>query len=110
MNETFICYLSNLEAPIKALTKDHYVPYSLAPLWVRDNPDNIHYAHRVINFIKADLMPCDWVDQRIKLAYKALMRWNLKKADAKFVQAAIDQWEAYATDPCRDCLLKGQCR
>lgn len=110
MDKTFICYLSNLEAPIKALTKDHYVPYSLAPLWLRDDPKNIHYAHKIINFIKADNMPCDWVDRRINLAYRALTRWNLKKADAKFVQAAIDQWEAYATDPCRDCLLKGKCR
>lgn len=105
MEKTFHCFLSDLDAPISRKTRDHYCPRSLVSKRIWNDPRNIHDAHATINQIKGARMPCDWVDLRIDLAYHALLHWNLKTADALFVQRAIDQWEAYTTDPCKYCLM-----
>ena len=105
MENTFHCFLSNLDAPISAKSRDHYCPKSMVPKRIWADPYNIHDTHKVINQIKSNFMPCDWVDLRISLAYKAIQHWNLKTRDIIFVKKAIEQWETYQTNPCEYCLM-----
>lgn len=105
MEKTFHCFLSDLDAPMSKHSIEHYCPRSLVKKVIWNNPLNIFDAHKVINSIKGARMPCDWVDLRIDLAWHALTHWNLKKEDDAFVRRAIDQWEAYETNPCKYCLM-----
>lgn len=80
-----ICFLSGLEIPPGKYSKEHYVPISRAPRFITSNPANIFPAHRIINHIKQNFLPCEWEDKKWNLTYHALHDWNLKQADKYFV-------------------------
>ncbi len=105
---TEICFLSGLEIPKGKYSKEHYVPKSRAPRFITANPDNIFPAHKIINHIKQNLLPCEWEDKKWTLTYHALHSWNLRHDDARFVARTLQNWESYHINPCKFCLL--QCR
>ena len=100
-----ICFLSGLEIPPGKYSKEHYVPISRAPRFITSNPANIFPAHRIINHIKQNFLPCEWEDKKWNLTYHALHDWNLKQADKYFVARTLQNWESYSINPCQYCLL-----
>lgn len=106
-----ICFLSGLEIPPGKYTKEHYVPLSRAPDFITHDPANIFPAHRVINNIKQNFLPCEWEEKKWNLTYHALSDWHLKHADKYFVARTLKNWETYIINPCQYCLLHcGQSR
>ena len=100
-----ICFLSGLEIPPGKYSKEHYVPVSRAPHFITSDPANIFPAHKIINHIKQNFLPCEWEDKKWNLTYRALTTWNLKQADKVFVARTLQNWENYHLDPCKYCLL-----
>lgn len=105
MDDRPICFLSGLEIPTGKQSVEHYCPKSRVPTFIWKNPDNIHIAHRTINAIKSDRLPCEWEQTKWNLTHHALHSWNLKQEDAYFVARTLQNWEQYIIDPCQYCLL-----
>ena len=103
--EPVICFLSGLEIPPGKQNKEHYCPKSRVPQFIWQSPANIHPAHKVINAIKSDRMPCEWEETKWNLAHHALHAWNLKQDDAYFVARTLQNWEKYVINPCEYCLM-----
>ena len=99
------CFLCGLEIPPGRFSWDHYVPKSLAPIEIVNSPFNKFPAHKVINSMKSNLLPCVWEDRKWDLAWYAIQEWNLKTADRNFIRRALVNWETYTLDPCHFCLL-----
>lgn len=100
-----ICFLSGLEIPPGKCSKEHYIPKSRAPYFITSDPRNIFPAHKIINHIKQNFLPCEWEDKKWDLTYCALHDWNLKQADKYFVVRTLQNWETYIINPCQYCLL-----
>jgi hypothetical protein len=101
-----ICFLSGLEIPDGKRTIEHYVPLSRAPRFITTNPQNKFPAHRIINAIKSDRLPCEWEETKWNLTYRALHYWKLKQEDSYFIVRALQNWESYVINPCEYCLLQ----
>lgn len=102
------CFLSGLEIPKGKQNIEHYVPRSRAPKFITSNPMNLFPAHKVINCIKGNLLPCEWEYTKYELSYKAVHNWHIRNDDREFVKQAIKNWETYIINPCQYCLL--QCK
>lgn len=106
MEQTFTCFLSGLEAPLKKKSVEHYCPKSLVPQYIWDNSANKFYVHRELNWIKGARLPCEWEELKFDLCYKAMLHWRMKNDDREFVRKAIKNWEHYQLNPCQYCLLR----
>ena len=85
------CILSGLEIPEGKETREHLVPRSRIICRV-DDPSNIFPAHKIINCMKGDLLPCEFENLKYELAMKALYKWNIKTADRNFIRDAVINW------------------
>lgn len=102
-----ICILSGLEIPKGKQNREHLVPKSRAPQRITCNPLNIFPAHKVINSIKSDLLPCEWDESKWDLCFRAVHNWHIKEDDKDFIRQAIINWEkCYQPNFCEICLLK----
>ena len=103
------CILSGLEIPKGKQNIEHLVPKSRVPKYIANNPYNLYPAHKVINCIKGNLLPCEFEERKFSLSYHALESWRMKSDDREFVRRTIENWEKnYQPDWCSICLL--QCR
>jgi hypothetical protein len=99
------CILSGLEIPEGKETREHLVPKSRL-LYRIDDPANIFPAHKVINCMKGDLLPCEFENLKYHLAQKAIYEWNIKRADKDFIiRAALNWSEGYNPNWCDICIL-----
>lgn len=102
-----ICILSGLEIPKGKQNIEHLVPKSRVPKYIANNPYNLYPAHKVINCIKGNLLPCEFERTKYSLAYHALQSWHIKSDDREFIRRTIENWETeYQPDWCSICLLK----
>lgn len=99
------CFLCGLEIPPGRLSIEHYVPLSRADSVITGSPFNKFPAHKIINNMKGNLLPCEFEDRKWELAYKAIHFWSIKQVDKKYVERALKNWETYMLDPCHFCLL-----
>lgn len=100
------CVLSGLEIPPGKENQEHLCPKSRVPKTVWSDPRNIFWAHRVMNTIKGNFMPCEWERAKFDLTYHALQKWNLHKTDKQFLKRALEYWDGWHMDACGLCLLK----
>lgn len=105
-----ICVLSDLEIPQGRKNTEHYCPKSRVEKKIWNNPLNWFPAHKLVNSIKANLMPCEWEEQKMDLTYYAMMHWKIRNADKDFLQKTLNHWEEWHRDPCVLCLMKCQGR
>ena len=103
-----LCVLSGLEIPKGKQNVEHYCPKSRVPKYIWNNPLNWFPAHKVVNCIKSNLMPCEWEEEKFDLTYYALYHWNIKQPDKKFLQQTLEHWEEWYRNPCELCLM--QCK
>lgn len=107
MDRQCICILSGLEIPRGKKNLEHLVPRSRAPRYITNNPLNHFPAHKVINCIKGNLLPCEFEEEKFELSYHAIHNWHIRSDDREFVRHAIQNWENnYHPDWCKLCLLK----
>lgn len=100
------CILSGLEIPKNRESLEHLVPRSRAPYAVINNPANIFPAHKILNCMKGDLLPCEFQRLKYDIAYKAIHKWDIKRSDIEFVRKSVANWEGgYNPDWCNICLL-----
>ena len=100
------CILSGLEIPEGKETKEHLVPKSRM-LSLADTPGNIFPAHKILNCMKGDLLPCEFENLKYQLAAKALYKWHIKESDRRFMCDAVINWnEGYSPNWCDVCILK----
>ena len=100
------CVLSGLEIPKGKKNIEHYCPKSRVPRSIWNNPANLFYAYKVLNFVKGELMPCEWEEQKFELTYYAIRNWNIKEVDRKFLKQTLKHWERWSRNPCDLCLMK----
>lgn len=99
------CILSGLEIPEGKETREHLVPRSRLICRV-DDPSNIFPAHKIINCMKGDLLPCEFENLKYHIATKALNRWHIKQSDKNFIMEAVLNWnQGYNPDWCDICIL-----
>ena len=104
-----VCILSGLEIPKGKQNREHLCPKSRVPRFIWDNPANIFPAHKVVNSIKANLMPCEFEEVKYSLTYHALQAWKIKPDDREFLQRTLQNWEHnYHPNYCDICLI--QCK
>lgn len=101
----YTCFLCGLIIPPGKLSVEHYCPKSRVDPVIANSSLNKFPAHRTINNIKGDLLPCEWEELKWNLCYRASHFWHIKTADKKYVEAALKNWETYTLDPCKFCLL-----
>ena len=101
-----LCVLSGLEIPKGQKTIEHYVPKSRAPKCIWNNPQNIFLAQKTLNFIKGNLLPCEFEEQKFDLTYHAMYNWHIRQAERNFLKQTLEHWEEWYHDPCKLCLLK----
>ena len=99
-----ICFLSDLEIPIGKVTREHYYPKSHLPSKIYSMPFNIVPAHKIINNIKGDLLPCQWEQQKINLSYIAIKKYHITNQNRLFLKLAIDNWQFYKINPYKYCI------
>lgn len=100
------CVLSGLEIPKGKENHEHFVPKSRAPKCIWNDPRNIFWAHRLLNTLKANLLPCEWEQEKTHLALYALIYWNIKREDKRFLEKTLEHWDTWHKNPCELCLLK----
>lgn len=105
-----ICFLSGLEIPKGRFSKEHYYPRSLIPYNFRTNIQNIFPAHKVINEIKSNLLPCRWEEKKFDRVYFAIEHYDLRAADREFCRKTLDNWEQYKINPCQWCIMQLKCK
>lgn len=99
------CILSGLEIPEGKGTKEHLVPKSRIPMFAHTT-GNIFPAHKVMNCMKGDLLPCEFEKLKYDLAIKALYDWHIKEPDREFIRKALANWyDGYSPDWCKICIL-----
>ena len=100
------CFLSGLEIPEDKITNEHYYPKSLLPSNIANRKDNIFPAHKIINNVKGNLLPCEWEEQKIGLTLYAIKRYHIKSNSRQFLRAALKNWETYKINPCDYCIAR----
>lgn len=105
-----ICFLSGLEIPAGRFSRDHWYPRSLIPKNFYSIKQNIFPAHKAINMIKGNVIPCEWEEKKFELVYHAIHHYNLKNADKEFCRKALKNWETYIIDPCVWCIMQQKCQ
>lgn len=100
------CILCDLEIPQGKANREHYLPKNRVPKYLWGNPNNIFWAHYMLNAIKSDYLPCEFWEMRYNLTYKAIRNWRMPEEDREFLKLAIDNWAIYDLDPCSLCLAK----
>ena len=99
------CILSGLEIPKGKENREHLVPRSRMYRFV-NSPSNIFPAHKIINCMKGDLLPCEFEQLKYQIATKALYKWHIKEADRDFIRDAVINWnEGYRPNWCDICIL-----
>ena len=109
MSDKKICFLSGLEIPKGRLSKEHYWPKSLLPRNFYSPKQNIFPAHKVINEIKGNLIPCTWEEKKFDRVYFAIEHYDLRSADREFCRKTLENWEQYRIDPCVWCIMQNRC-
>jgi hypothetical protein len=100
---TKICFLSGLEIPKNKHSVEHYAPKSRVPKFIAQQSYNLFPAIKIVNFIKSNLMPCEWHDQRdYRVAY-AYKHYKLKQDDKKILRHLM-QHGFPDTNPCESCI------
>lgn len=97
-----ICFLSGIEIPKGKFSVEHYAPKSRIPKELAQNPHNLYPAIKIINFVKGDLMPCEWHKVRYEKIYHAYKNWNIKSADRKILRQALNGMPDI--NPCDYCI------
>lgn len=100
------CILCDLEIPTGKESREHYCCKSRFPKYIWNSPQNIFYAHYMLNAIKANYLPCEFEELKVDLTYKALKYWRLSNEDREFLNKAIDNWQVWNRNPCELCLAK----
>lgn len=99
------CILSGLEIPEGKETKEHLVPKSRLTS-LADVSSNIFPAHKVLNCMKGDLLPCEFETIKYELAIRALCDWHIKEADREFIRKTVANWyDGYKPDWCKICII-----
>lgn len=89
---------------------EHWVPKSRVDREIANNPLNLHPAHRLLNEIKSNLLPCEWYDQRIYRVAYALDHRRLKEKERRLLGKALKYFAYHYTDnPCLNCILNQNC-
>lgn len=101
-----ICILSDLEIPHGKQNVEHYCPRSRVPQRIAEHPNNLFPAHKVVNCIKNNLMPCEWEEQKFDLTYHAIYHWNIRHEDKVFLKKTLEHWEEWYRNPCQLCLME----
>lgn len=101
-----ICILSDLEIPKGKKNTEHYCPRSRVPKSIWNNPKNLFPAHKVVNCVKGNMMPCEWEEEKFDLTYHAMCHWNIRQADKEFLKQTLEHWEEWYRDPCKLCLMQ----
>lgn len=100
------CILCGLEIPRGKVSREHLVPKSRACTRITYNPKNIFPAAKIINSLKADLLPCEFWEQKYQLSYKAIKDWNIRREDKDYIRRAVINWQkGYQPNWCKICLL-----
>lgn len=110
MSDKKICFLSGLEIPKGRFSKDHYFPRSRIPYNFHYTIQNIFPAHKVINEIKSNLLPCKWEEKKFDRVYFAIEHYDLRSADREFCRKTLENWEQYRIDPCVWCIMQNNCK
>lgn len=105
-----ICFLSGLEIPIGKFSRDHYFPSSLIPRNFRPTKQNIFPAHKVLNAIKSNILPCRWEQKKFDRVYFAVQHYNLSAGDKDFLERTLNNWEEYKIEPCAWCIMQLKCQ
>ena len=100
------CVLSGLIIPQEKANREHYCCRHRFPKSIWNNPNNIFWAHYMLNAIKADYIPCEWSEMKFELTYNAIHHWRMPEEDREFLQQAIKNWEIWNPNPCTLCLAK----
>lgn len=104
------CILSGLIIKnAKDLSLEHYVPLCRGAKCNTQTIANIYPAIKVINNIKDDLLPCEWVIRREARMERALNRWKLTDADRKTVEEALKKAPTYNLNVCNYCINYDKC-
>ena len=99
-----ICFLSGLRIFDNKISHEHYYPKSRLPRIIYSQPENIYPAHKELNCIKGDLLPCQWEEQKLHLVKTAIRWYHLSNSDRKFLKQTLISWETYKTNPCEYCI------
>lgn len=105
-----ICFLSGLEIPKGRASREHYWPKSLLPHNFYSSQQNIFPAHKVINEIKGNLIPCKWEQKKFDRVYFAIEHYDLRSADREFCRKTLENWETYKQNPCVWCIMQQKCQ
>ena len=104
-----ICFLSGLEIPKGKLSREHYFPKSLIPRNLHFVKNNIFPAHKLINEIKGNILPCKWEQKKFDRVLFAIEHYDLRSADREFCRKTLENWEQYRIDPCVWCIMQNRC-
>ena len=104
-----ICFLSGLEIPKGRFSREHYYPVSLLPRNFKNMQQNIFPAHKVINEIKSNMLPCRWEEKKFDRVFYAIEHYDLRSADKEFCRKTLENWEVYRINPCQWCIMQNQC-
>lgn len=113
--ETIICCLSGLPITCRQdFSREHFVPKSRTTPEFSGDSYNIRPAIKIINNIKGDLLPCEWVLLRKERLLYALLHYNLTKHNKSIIIKTLDRFatEKELLNPCQYCILsnaKEQC-
>lgn len=89
---------------------DHWCPKSRISHHLSHNPYNMRPALKIMNAIKANLMPCEWHDVRYERTLYAIQNWNISTHNRELAQRALDNFARGipADNPCDYCILHYQ--
>lgn len=101
-----ICFLSGLPIESGDMSIEHYAPKSRVPTMYANATLNKHPAIKIINFVKGDLLPCEWHLLREERLLYALENWRLKPKQRKSIHLALKQIPLEPPqNPCDKCVL-----
>ena len=104
-----ICFLSGLEIPKGKLSREHYSPKSLITRNFHYTKNNIFPAHKLINEIKGNILPCKWEQKKFDRVLFAIEHYDLRSADREFCRKTLENWETYRINPCQWCIMQNNC-
>lgn len=101
-----ICFLTGLPILRRSdWSREHYAPKSRIPPFLAQQPYNIRPALKIINSIKGNLLPCEWIEQRAALCYRALQHYNLNSQQRAQVLKSMEIFiNAAPVNPCAACI------
>lgn len=113
--ETIVCCLSGLPITCRQdFSREHFVPKSRTTPELSGNSYNIRPAIKIVNNIKGDLLPCEWMLVREERLLYALLYYKLTKHEKSIITKTLDRFatEKEQLNPCQYCILssaKEQC-